>query len=84
MFTGFMVSLINGLVNFILFSLLFVSMPALLVKPEQIAKDQFVHNAEIQRDSSINIAKAMESIHQQFTPGGFYYQVFFRQLLLEF
>lgn len=82
MFTGFMVSLINGLVNFILFSLLFVSMPALLVKPEQIAKEQFVHNAEIQRDSSINIAKAMESIHQQFTPGGFLLPSLFSSVII--
>lgn len=71
MFTGFMVSLINGLVNFIFFSIIFMSMPEILIKPEQIAKDQFTHNAEIARDTTINMQQALESIHQQFTPGGF-------------
>jgi len=71
MFTGFMVSLINGLVNFISFTFLFFSKPEILVKPEQIAKTQFVKNSEIAKDTTINIVQAFDSIHKQFTPGGF-------------
>ena len=71
MFTGFMVSLINGLVNFLSFTILFFASPQILVKPEQIAKAQFKSNAEIAHDSTINMTKALESIHKQFTPGGF-------------
>lgn len=82
MFTGFMVSLINGLVNFILFSLLFITSHDLLVKPEKIAKEQFIHNAEIQKDTSINISQAMESIHQQFTPGGFLLPNIFSSIII--
>ena len=41
MFTGLMVSLINGLVNFGFFTILYFSSPEILVNPEQIAKQQF-------------------------------------------
>ncbi len=81
MFTGFMVSLINGLVNFICFLILYSTSAHILIKPEQIAKNQFIHNAEIQKDSSINMVQAMESIHQQFTPGGFLLPSIFTSLI---
>ena len=71
MFTGFMVSLINGLVNFLFFTVIYFSTPTLLVKPEQIAKDQFRNNVEVAKDSTINMAEALDNIHKQFTPGGF-------------
>ncbi len=81
MFTGFMVSLINGLVNFICYVVLFNSSRSILIKPEQIAKDQFMHNVEIQKDTTINMVQAMESIHQQFTPGGFLLPNLFTSLI---
>ncbi|MFM9943771.1 MAG: DUF4199 domain-containing protein [Bacteroidia bacterium] len=71
MFTGFMVSLISALVNFVCYSIIYLSMPQMLVKPEKIAKEQFQTNPEVLKDTTINISKALENIHTQFTPGGF-------------
>ncbi len=71
MFTGFIVSLINGLVYFIGFCIMYFGFPKMLVKPEQFSKEQFIKFAESQKDSTINIANALKGIHQQLTPGGF-------------
>jgi hypothetical protein len=71
MFTGFMVSIINGLINFICFTFIFFTSHDLLVKPEQIAKQQFKTNPDVLKDTTINMTKALENIHTQFTPGGF-------------
>lgn len=82
MFTGFMVSLINGLVNFVCYTLMFFSSREILAKPEQIAKDQFINNVDIQKDTTINMVNAMESIHQQFTPGGFLLPSIFTSIII--
>ncbi|NUM31473.1 MAG: DUF4199 family protein [Bacteroidetes bacterium] len=71
MFTGFMVSLINGIVNFIGFSLIYILSPHIFSKAEKVAQDIFVKNVQNSNDTSVNIPKALENIHLQFTPGGF-------------
>lgn len=71
MFTGFMVSLINGIINFIGFTIIYFSFPAIFDKAEKIAKEIFINNVKTNQDTTVNIAKAIENIHLQFTPGGF-------------
>lgn len=71
MFTGFMVSLINGIVNFAGFSLIYLTSSDIFFKAEKVAKEIFVKNVQNSNDTTINIPKALENIHQQFTPGGF-------------
>lgn len=71
MFTGFMVSIINGLVNFIGFSIIYLSFPTIFNNAEKAAKKVFVKNVESSNDTTVNIAKALDNIHLQFTPGGF-------------
>ena len=71
MFTGFMVSLINGIVNFIGFSAIYLSSPLIFNKAEKTAKEIFVNNVKTSNDTTVNLPKALENIHLQFTPGGF-------------
>ncbi len=81
MFTGFMVSFLSAIVSFVFYTIIYFNSGQILIKPEAIAKDQFVKNAEIAKDSTINMAQAFESIHQQFTPGGFLLPNLFTSLI---
>lgn len=71
MFTGFMVSLINGLTKWLLFTCIYFFNADLLVKPEKFAKEEFIKNMATNKNPDINVSEGLQNLHNLFTPGGF-------------
>ncbi|MCB9252796.1 MAG: DUF4199 domain-containing protein [Flavobacteriales bacterium] len=70
MFTGFVISLISGLVNFGFFTGIYFAKPEILNKAEQVSISQYLSMPENKDKSEKELRDVKRQIHSQFTPGG--------------
>ena len=70
MFTGFIISLISGLVNFGFFTVMYFAKPEILDKAEKVSVEQFMNLEENKSKTETEMKEIRQRIHAQFTPGG--------------
>lgn len=70
MFTGFVISIVSGLVNFGFFTGMYFASPEILKRAESVSVQKYLEMPDTKKEKAEIIAKTKEKIHAQFTPGG--------------
>ena len=70
MFTGFIIAIICGLVNFAFFTTWYLTSPQALEKAEKVSIAKYLEMEETKKEKPEIIEKVKKEIHSQFTPGG--------------
>jgi len=70
MFSGFIIAIICGLVNFAFFTTWYLTNPKALEKAETVSIAKYLEMEETKKEKPEIIQKVKQEIHSQFTPGG--------------
>jgi len=70
MFTGFIISIIAGLVQFAFYTTFYFARPEIIAKAEKISEQQFMADKEIKTLPADQQAQKLQRLQSQFKPGG--------------
>ena len=70
MFSGFMISLISGLVNFAFFTVFYFTKPDIISRAEAFSKESYIESEQAAKQTSEKREESLIELHNQFTPGG--------------
>jgi len=81
MFTGFIISIIGGLVNFAFFTSFYFVSPDIITRAENVSKTQYLSSKEAKKETPERQSQILKGIHTQFTPGGSFLSTIFSSLI---